>query len=70
MKILIVNSFFSPFGGAEIIAYNQFKILQAKGDDVFFWATDYKPYFEEDYIYKNYFTKYNGGALNYLKKDT
>ena len=67
MKILLINSYFSLIGGAEVIAYNTYKILKKHGHDVYFWATDYKPYIEENYEYKEYFTEYTGGTKNYLK---
>ena len=67
MKILIINQFFSLVGGAELIAYNTYKMLKIAGHDVYFWATNYKPYIEENYRYTNFFTSYNGGLKNFIK---
>ena len=33
-KIIIVNTFFSPLGGAEVIAYNTYEILKKFGYDL------------------------------------
>lgn len=66
-KVLIVHNLFSLVGGAEVIACNQYKLLKEKGYQVYFWATDKKPYFDDNYQYINYFTKYSGGIINYLK---
>ena len=67
MKILLVNHFFSPVGGAEVIFYNTYKLLKENNHDVYIWATDYKPYIETDYKYEQYFTKYNGENKNFIK---
>lgn len=67
MRILILNSFFGPFGGAEIIAYDTYKLLQKNGNEVFFYATDRKPFFEQNYEYSKYFPKDNFTTLGYLK---
>ncbi len=66
-KVLLINNCFCSLGGAEVIAYHTYKILRQHGYDAYFWATDKQPYFENDYPYTNYFTKYNGGFLNYIK---
>jgi glycosyltransferase involved in cell wall biosynthesis len=47
LKIIIVHFMFSPYGGGEVMAYNTYKLLQQKGHEVYFYAMDYKPYFEE-----------------------
>ena len=67
LKIIVANNAFSPKGGAEIIAYKTFKMLQNHGHDVYFWAKDEKPYFEENYEYEKFFTKYIHGKINYIK---
>ncbi len=66
MKTLTVNLFFSHFGGAEVIAYNTYKLLQEKGHDVYFFATNKQPYFESDYTYAKYFPKYNKSYFDLL----
>ena len=66
MRILLVNSFFSPYGGAEIIAYNTYKMMQEQQHETFFWASNKKPYFE-DYKYQSHFAPYRRGIINYLR---
>ncbi len=58
LKILLVHSFFSPVGGAELVVYNTFKLLKEKGEMVCLFSSNKKPYFEEDYEYLNYFANY------------
>lgn len=65
-KILIVDAFFSPVGGAEKIAYSTYKMLENHGFDVYYWATNKKPYYEH-LDYSKYFTKFVGGFVNYVK---
>ena len=67
MKIIEVNTFFSPSGGAETIAYNTYKILKANGHDVVFFASDKKPYFDPNVDDIHNFTPYNGSIKDYLK---
>ena len=66
-KILIINQFFSFIGGAEVVAYNQYKNLQNKNLEVYFWSSNKQPYFEEDYKYIEYFCEENSGIKNYFK---
>lgn len=68
MKILTVNHFFAPFGGGEIIAYNTYKLLKYNGHESYFFATDKKPYFEENYKYVNYFPHYDKSIKTFLFK--
>lgn len=65
-KFLIVNTYFSPVGGAEQIAYNTFRLLKNNGFDVYFWSCNKKPYFDECYEYQKYFTDYNINLKNYF----
>ncbi|OGI26519.1 MAG: hypothetical protein A2287_08885 [Candidatus Melainabacteria bacterium RIFOXYA12_FULL_32_12] len=58
MKIMLVNNFFSKVGGAENSTNRTGQILAQKGHKVFFFATDKKPYFEENYKYAEYFPEY------------
>ena len=71
LKVIIVHFRFSPYGGGEVVAYNTYKILKKNGVDAYFFSTDQKPYYEENYEYSKYF--YNipekkKGLLNYLKR--
>ena len=67
MKILIVNTSFSLEGGAEVIAYNTYKLLKDRNYDVYFWGCNKKPYFEEDYAFSKYFTNTYQGFNDYIK---
>ena len=67
MKILIVDSLFSPLGGGQKIAYDTYKILEKYGHQVFYWAMDKKPYFENNYKYAEFFTPYYSGTKDYLR---
>lgn len=67
MKVLVVDSLFSPYGGGQKIAYDTYKILQKKGNEVFYWAMDNKTYFEDSYKYLKYFTPYYSGTKDYIK---
>lgn len=67
MRLLIVDSLFSDFGGGQKIAYDTYKILKNKGHEVFYWGMDKKPYFEEDYEYSKYFTPLYCGTKDYIK---
>ena len=67
MKIIIVDSLFSPFGGGQKIAYDTYRILQENGHHVYYWGMDKKPYFEPHYKYSEYFTPYYSGVKDYLK---
>lgn len=64
-KILLINTYFSPVGGAEVIAYNTYKLLKDNGYDVYFWGCDKKPFFEDSYEYTKYFTKFDDSIKNY-----
>lgn len=67
MRVLIVNSYFSSVGGAEVVAYDTYKALQRKNNEVFFFALDKKPFFEENYEYAKYFPKNKFTTLEYIK---
>lgn len=67
MKILIVDSLFSPMGGGQKIAYDTYKILQRNGNEVFYWSMDKQTFFEPDYQYVKYFTPYYSGTKDYIK---
>ena len=57
MKVLFVNNFFTSYGGAEIIMSKEAEMLKRNGHEVFFFATDKKPYLVEAYEYAKYFPK-------------
>ncbi len=58
MRILFCHNFFSSFGGAEESVIKEFNELQKRGHEVFFFATDKKPYRDTNYPYLKYFPKY------------
>jgi len=58
MKVLLINKTFGNFGGGcEKASYETGKILKEKGFEVFFFSSDKKPYYEENYKYSNFFPK-------------
>lgn len=67
MKILIVDSLFSPLGGGQKIAYDTYCVLKRNGHEVFYWAMEKSPYFIENYELSKYFTPYYSGAIDYIK---
>ncbi len=58
MKILLVNNFFGPEGGAELSSFLTYQLLRQEGHEVDFFATDKQPYFIPDYEYASYFPDY------------
>lgn len=58
MKVLLVNNFFGPLGGSENSTKKTGQVLADNGHEVFFFATDRKPYFDEDYKYQKFFPSY------------
>jgi hypothetical protein len=58
MKILMINSFFGHSGGAENAVYATANVLKKNDHKVCFFATDKRPFFEEEYELANYFPKY------------
>lgn len=67
MKILTVNTYFSPVGGAETIAYNTYKMLKRYGHKSYFFAIKEESYFENGYRYKKFFPYANISIKSYLK---
>jgi len=55
MKVLLGCNYFSPVGGAEILFYWQYLLLKEKGLDVNVFATNRKPYFNEEDLLTEYF---------------
>jgi glycosyltransferase involved in cell wall biosynthesis len=58
MRILHINKFFSPLGGAETIMLEEAKAFEKEGHEIFFYATDKKPFFDENLPYISKFSKY------------
>ncbi|MDD3149737.1 MAG: glycosyltransferase family 4 protein [Candidatus Gastranaerophilales bacterium] len=71
MKILFVNDFLKPLGGAETYIINISQLLEKKGCKVFFFATNTGSDFEENYKYLKYFPEYlnmkNSSKLHQFK---
>ncbi len=67
MKIIIENEIFKHQGGTETVAINTYEILKKRGHEVFFFATNKKPYYEENYKYSKYFPKFVYSTKEYLK---
>jgi glycosyltransferase involved in cell wall biosynthesis len=67
-KVLMINSFITPFGGAETILFEEFQGLKALGYDIHFFSTSKKPYFT-DYEHAEFFTPhYEVSAKNLFTK--
>lgn len=58
MKILNINNFLCPDGGAESLQLFQASVCERKGHEVFFFATNKKPYFKENTAGEKYFPQY------------
>ena len=67
MRILIENEVFKHQGGSETIALHTFEMLKSNGHEVFFFATNKKPYYIENYKYSKYFPKFVYSTKEYLK---
>ena len=67
MKIIIVDSLFSPLGGGQKIAYDTFNVLKNLGHEVFYWSMFKEPFFEQNYSYVNKYTPYYAGIKDYIK---
>ena len=59
LKILYVNNFFTEYGGAENSIRLISSLMKQKGHDVYYYATNKQPYFEENYEYSKYFPEYS-----------
>ena len=73
MKVLYINNFFTPYGGAEKSIQLISKLMKQKGHKIYYYSTDKKPYFEENYQYSEYFPEFSskrGLSLNNLAKIT
>lgn len=59
MKVLLVHPYFTELkyhmGGSEVTVQDTYNLLKAHGHEPFFFATDEKPYLEENYKYSKYF---------------
>lgn len=58
MKVLLINNFFCPPGGVEAVMYSEAKLLKEKGFEVYFFATNKQPFFENNYQYRNVFPEF------------
>lgn len=67
MKIIIINRFFCEYSAGETLSFEMFSYLKGLGHDVYFFATDKKPYYIENYEYSKYFPKDTFSTIEYLK---
>ncbi len=58
MKILMLNNFFTGFSGVEPVMMEEAGLLKDDGHEVYFFASNKKPYFIEDYEYAKYFPEF------------
>ena len=56
MKVLLINKFLYPKGGAEISTLTTGNLLSKKGHEVFYWGMDHPE--NPDYPYKEHFVPY------------
>lgn len=54
----MAHHLFTYYGGGEKLLYTEAQLLKNNGHEVFFFATDKKPYIEPDYQYSKFFPKY------------
>lgn len=67
MKVIIVDSLFSAYGGGQKIAYGTYKMLISHGIEAFYWGMDKRPYFDNKYEYIKYFTPLYQGSGDYVR---
>ena len=67
MKILIINRFFCEFSAGESLSWNTYQYFKEQGHDVYFFATNKKPYYIENYEYSKYFPKDRFLFKEYIK---
>ena len=67
MKILIINRYFCEYSAVESLSYRLYEMLKNVGEDVYFFATDRKPYYEKNYNYSKYFPKDKLSFVEYIK---
>ncbi len=71
MEILLLNNFFTVYGGAEKVMFRTAELLEEKGNKVQYFCTNKKPYIINDYEYTKYFTEYtNFSKFSAIKKIT
>lgn len=54
-NILLINNLFSPTNGADLMVYQLYKELRARGYTAEIFACNRQPYFEDDYKYQEFF---------------
>ena len=64
MRILLVNKFLYPKGGAEINTLTTGNLLSKKGHEVFYWGMDHpeNPDYPDKNLFVNYIDLVNGGG--------
>lgn len=67
MKIIIVNSFFSFNGGSSLAAYDTYKLLQKKGNEVYFFSTNKTPFFDNNAKFLNLFPNFSNKPIDFIK---
>lgn len=58
LRILYISNFFTPYGGAENSIQLISNLMEQKGHEVFYYSTDKRPYFRQNYEYSKYFPKF------------
>ncbi|MEM0951958.1 MAG: glycosyltransferase family 4 protein [Cyanobacteria bacterium P01_H01_bin.74] len=58
LKVVLAHNFLGPYGGAEQSLYKIYQMLKSRGHEVFFFGTDFQPFFEEKMPYATFFPRY------------
>ena len=58
IRILLINNFFTNYGGAENLAFMEFNLFKSKGHEIFFFSSNKSPYLIDNYEYAHFFPEY------------
>ena len=58
MKILFLHNYFHVKSGSNVVMFQEAELLKQQGHEVFYFCTDKKPYYDENYEFIEYFPKY------------
>ncbi|HSA07341.1 MAG TPA: glycosyltransferase family 4 protein [Candidatus Gastranaerophilales bacterium] len=59
MKIVYLHNYFHIKTGSGTVMFQEAEIMKQNGHEVYFFCTDKKPYYDENYKYLHYFPKFN-----------
>ena len=71
MKILFLHNYFHIKSGSNSIMFQEAELLKKNGHGVYYFCTDKKPYYDENYEFLEYFPKHiDFKNLSFLEKIT